>query len=349
MASNRRKPVTAKAGQALLLPHTQEVLIAHLNQTMTKAVRLALVEFRTILTKGSSTGPEPTLGQSSHGRQLARIANKSCRTKASLTTEAPMSEATAWLSRPLEPMYPVVFFDALQMRLLAQGQVRNQPIYWALGLLPDGTRDIAGVWIQTTEGVRFWPKVFNDLQTRGVRDMLVVVTDSLQGMPEALGVAYPATTLQTGIVQLIRNSLDYASWKDRKALAKAIRPLYTAPNAHSAEVELAHFEQGLFGQKFPTVAPAWRDAWDQIIPFFNLPSAIRRVIYTTNAIDSIHARLRKAIKAHGYFLTDEAAIQLIWLALRDITTDSGRPARDWKAAMNQFAVIYGNRFTRTWQ
>ena len=262
----------------------------------------------------------------------------------SSVTDAVIAEVTAWQSRPLEPMYPVVFFDALRVKIREDAVVRNKAIYLALGVLPDGTRDILGLWIENTEGAKFWMKVFNDLKTRGVGDILIAVTDGLKGMPEALGAVFPETTLQTCVVHLIRNSLDYASWKDRKALAAAIKPIYTASSAEAALAELDAFASGAWGQKFPTVAAAWRRAWDRVIPFFAFPPAIRRVIYTTNAIESINARLRKIIKTRGHFPSDDAANKLIWLALRNITADWGRASKDWKEAMNQFAILYAERF-----
>jgi transposase-like protein len=265
----------------------------------------------------------------------------------SSVTEAVMAEVTAWQSRPLEPMYPVVFFDALRVKIKEDAVVRNKAIYLALGVLPDGTRDILGLWIEGTEGAKFWMKVFNDLKTRGVQDILIAVTDGLKGMPEALSAVFPATTLQTCIVHLIRNSLDYASWKERKLLAAAIRPIYTAASAEAAEAELDAFERGPWGQKFPTVVAAWRRAWSHVIPFFAFPPQIRRVIYTTNAIESINSQLRKIIKSRGHFPSDDAASKLIWLALRNITADWGRAAKDWKEAMNQFAILYEDRFTRS--
>ena len=264
----------------------------------------------------------------------------------SSVTDAVMSEVTAWQARALEPMYPVVFFDALRVKIREDAVVRNKAIYLALGVRPDGTRDILGLWIENTEGAKFWMKVFNDLKTRGVNDILIAVTDGLKGMAEALGAVFPATTLQTCIVHLIRNSLDYASWKDCKALAAAIKPIYTAPSAEGALAELDAFEEGPWGKKFPTVVAAWRRAWDKVIPFFAFPSHIRRVIYTTNAIESVNARLRKIIKTRGHFPTDDAATKLIWLALRNITADWDRAGRDWKEAMNQFAILYDDRFTK---
>jgi transposase-like protein len=263
----------------------------------------------------------------------------------SSVTDAVMSEVTAWQARPLEPMYPVVFFDALRVKIREDAVVRNKAIYLALGVQSDGTRDILGLWIENTEGAKFWMKVFNDLKTRGVNDILIAVTDGLKGMQEALGAVFPTTTLQTCIVHLIRNSLDYASWKDRKALAAAIKPIYTAVSAEAALAQLDGFETGPWGAKFPTVATAWRRNWDKVIPFFAFPAHIRRVIYTTNAIESVNARLRKIIKTRGHFPSDDAASKLIWLALRNITTDWGRANRDWKEAMNQFAILYEDRFT----
>ena len=264
----------------------------------------------------------------------------------SSVTDAVMAEVTAWQARPLEPMYPVVFFDALRVKIREDAVVRNKAIYLALGILPDGTRDILGLWIEGTEGAKFWMKVFNDLKTRGVADILIAVTDGLKGMAEALGAVFPATTLQTCIVHLIRNSLDYASWKDRRALATALKAVYTAPSAEAALAELDAFEQGDWGQRFPTVVAAWRRAWDKVIPFFAFPPAVRKVVYTTNAIESINARLRKIIKTRGHFPSDDAASKLIWLALRNITADWGNAAQDWKTAMNQFAILYEDRFTR---
>jgi putative transposase len=263
----------------------------------------------------------------------------------SKVTDAVMGEVIAWQCRALETMYPVVFFDALRVKIREDAVVRSKAVYLALGVLPDGSKDILGLWIENTEGAKFWMKVFNDLKTRGCNDILIAVTDGLKGMPEALAAVYPATTLQTCIVHLIRNSLDYASWKERKALAAAIKPIYTACSAEAAQAALDAFAQGPWGIKFPTVAAAWRRAWDKVIPFFAFPPEVRRVIYTTNAMESVNARLRKIIKTRGHFPSDESATKLIWLALRNITADWGRGANTWKLAMNQFAILYEERFT----
>ena len=262
----------------------------------------------------------------------------------STVTDGVLAEVTAWQSRPLETVYPVVFFDALRVKIREDNVVRNKAVYLALGVRRDGTREVLGLWIETTEGAKFWMKVFNDLRTRGVADILIAVTDGLTGMPAALEAVFPRTTLQTCIVHLIRNSLDYASWKERKALAAAIRPIYAAASAEAAEAALDAFAEGEWGGKFPTVVAAWRRAWAQVIPFFAFPPAIRRVIYTTNAIESVNARVRKIIRTRGHFPSDDAANKLIWLALRNITASWGSAAHHWKAAMNQFAILYDDRF-----
>lgn len=246
----------------------------------------------------------------------------------SSVTDEVMDQIGAWQQRPLEPMYPVIFFDALRVKIREEGLVRNKAIYLALGVLPDGTRDILGIWIENTDGAKFWMKVFNDLKTRGVEDVLIAVTDGLKGMPEALSAVFPETTLQTCIVHLIRNSLDFAAWDKRRALAKELKPIYQAINAEAAEQALDEFESGPWGERYPTVVAAWRRAWDRVIPFFVFPPAIRKVIYTTNAIESINAQLRKVIKTRGHIPNDDAATKLIWLGLRNITANWGKPAHD---------------------
>ncbi len=264
----------------------------------------------------------------------------------STVTDEVMAEVSAWQTRPLEPMYPVIFFDALRVKIRDDGLVKNKAIYLALGILPDGSRDILGLWIEHTEGAKFWLKVFNDLKTRGTEDVLIAVADGLKGLPESLAAAYPQAVLQTCIVHLIRSSLNYASWKDRKAVAVALRPIYTAPSAEAAEAALTAFEHSEWGIKLPHVAASWRRAWDYVTPFFAFPPEIRRVIDTTNAIESVNARIRKVIKTRGHFPNDEAATKLIWLALRNITQEWAMPVFHWKAAMVQFAIQFGDRFTK---
>jgi len=265
----------------------------------------------------------------------------------SAVTDAVVAEVTAWQARPLEPMYPVVFFDALRVKIRDEGVVRSKAVYLALAVLPDGRRDVLGIWIEQTEGAKFWLKVFTDLKTRGCEDILIAVTDGLKGMPDALEAAYPQTTLQTCIVHLIRRSLEFASHKDRAPLAAALRPIYTAASADAAAEALAAFAEGPWGQRFPMVVTIWRTAWTQVIPFFAFPPDVRRVMYTTNAVESLHRAIRKIIKTRGHFPTDEAAFKLIWLALRNITATWALPAHRWKPALHAFALAFGDRFLRS--
>jgi len=263
----------------------------------------------------------------------------------STVTDAVHAEVTAWQQRALEPMYPVVFFDALRVKIRDEGTVRSKAVYLALALLPDGSRDILGIWIEQTEGAKFWLKVFADLKTRGCQDILIAVTDGLKGMSEALAAVYPATTLQTCIVHLLRLSLDFATWKVRKALAAALRTIYTAPDADRAAAALDQFAEGPWGHRYPAIVASWRRAWAHVIPFFAFPPDVRKVLYTTNALESVNARLRKILKTRGHFPTDEAATKLLWLALRNITATWGKEANYWRDARNQFAIVYGERFT----
>jgi putative transposase len=260
-------------------------------------------------------------------------------------TEEVMAQIAEWQSRPLDRMYPVVFFDALRVKIRDEGVVRNKAVYLALGVASDGTRDVLGLWIEQTEGAKFWLRVVNDLKNRGVEDILIAVVDGLKGFPEAIQATFPRTTVQTCIVHLIRNSLAFASWKERKLVAAALRPVYTAPTAEAAAQCLAEFEAGPWGVKFPTIGASWRRVWEHVIPFFAFAPEVRRVIYTTNVIESLHMQLRKIIKNRGHFPSDEAATKLIWLALRNITNDWSRATREWSAAMNQFAIAFADRFT----
>jgi transposase-like protein len=263
----------------------------------------------------------------------------------STVTDGIVAEVTAWQSRPLEPMYPVVFFDALRVKIRDEAMVRSKAVYVALAVLPDGHRDILGLWIEQTEGAKFWMKVFSDLKARGCQDILIAVTDGLKGMSEALAAVFPQTTLQTCIVHLIRHSMEFANWKERKAMAAALRPIYAAPSADAASAALDAFEQGPWGRKFPTVVATWRRAWPLVVPFFAFPPDVRRLIYTTNALESVHGQLRKIIKTRGQFPNDDAATKLIWLALRNITAKWARTSPYWRAAMNQFAILYEGRFS----
>jgi transposase-like protein len=263
----------------------------------------------------------------------------------STVTDAIVGEVTAWQSRPLEPLYPVVFFDALRVKIRDEASVRSKAVYLAWAVLPDGSRDMLGIWIEQTEGAKFWMKVFTDLKTRGCQDILIAVTDGLKGMSEALAAVFPATTLQTCIVHLIRHSLAFGNWKERKHLAAALRPIYTAPSADTGSAALDAFERSPWGITFPTVVASWRRAWTHVMPFFAFPPEIRRLIYTTHALERVHAQLRKIIKTRGHFPNDDAATKLLWLALRNLTAKWERTAYAWSQAMNQFAILYGDRFT----
>jgi transposase-like protein len=264
----------------------------------------------------------------------------------STVTDAIVEAVTAWQARPLDRVYAVVFFDALRVKMRDEGTVRSKAVYLALGVRTDGHRDILGLWIEQTEGAKFWLKVLTDLRARGCEDILIAVTDGLKGMPEALEAVFPQTTLQTCIVHLIRHSLEYASWRDRKPLAAALKTIYTAPTEAAARAAVDAFEATPLGQRFPTVSAAWRRAWTQVVPFFAFPPAIRRLLYTTNTLENVHRQLRKIIKTRGHFPNDDAATKLLWLALRNITVKWVAMIGAWDGAMNHFKILYGDRFTR---
>ena len=263
----------------------------------------------------------------------------------STITDEVIEEVTLWQQRPLEAMYPIVYFDALRLKIRDEGTVKNKAVYLALGVRADGRKEVLGLWIEQTEGAKFWLKVFNELKNRGLHDVLIAVVDGLRGFPEAIEAVYPQAQIQTCIVHLIRNSTTLASWKDRKELAGALKPVYQAANAEAAEAALEEFEAGPWGAKFPTVPAMWRRQWQQVIPFFAYPPEVRTIIYTTNAIESLHMRLRKIVKNRGHFPSDEAATKLLFLALRNIEKDWKMPQRTWKQAANQFAIMFGERFT----
>jgi transposase-like protein len=261
-------------------------------------------------------------------------------------TDAVVEEVREWQVRPLDALYPVIFFDALRVKIRDEGTVKNKAVYLALGILPDGTKDILGIWIEQTEGAKFWLKVMTELKNRGVNDVLIAVVDGLKGFPEAISAVFPRTQIQTCIVHLIRASLDYASWKDRKALATELKTIYRASDAEAARHALDAFAASAWGQKYPPVAASWRRHWEEVIPFFAYPADVRKIIYTTNAIESLHMQLRKIIKTRGHFPNDEAATKLIYLALRNITKEWKMSAREWKSAMTQFAILFPERFVQ---
>ncbi|MFN3674268.1 MAG: IS256 family transposase, partial [Bosea sp. (in: a-proteobacteria)] len=223
----------------------------------------------------------------------------------SAVTDAVLDEITAWQARPLEPVYPLVFFDALRVKIRDEGTVRNKAVHVALGVRGDGTKEILGLWIETNEGAKFWLRVMNELKNRGVEDILIAVVDGLKGFPDAINAVFPETTVQTCIVHLLRNSLDFASWKDRRDLARALKLIYSAVDGTAAEAALTSFEGGFWGQKFPAIGQMWRRAWQEVIPFFAFPKDVRRIIYTTNAIEALNSKLRRAVRARGHFPSDE--------------------------------------------
>jgi putative transposase len=253
-----------------------------------------------------------------------------------------LEEAAEWQSRPLDGCYPIVFFDALRVKIRDEGLVKNKAVYVALALDAEGTKHVLGLWIEQTEGAKFWLKVMNDLRTRGLADILIAVVDGLKGFPEAIGAVFPETLVQTCIVHLIRNSLAFVSWKDRKVILPDLKAIYRAENAEAARDRLADFE-AKWGARYPAIGQAWRRAWEHVIPLFAFPPAIRKMIYTTNAVESLNRSLRKIIKTRGSFPTDEAAIKLLYLAIQNAAIGWRRPI-EWTAAMSQFAILFGDRF-----
>jgi putative transposase len=260
----------------------------------------------------------------------------------SKVTDAILDEVREWQSRPLESIYPVVFFDALRVKIRDEGMVKNKAVYVVLGITASGEKDVLGLWIEQTEGAKFWLKVMNDLRNRGVADILIAVVDGLKGFPEAINSVFPKAMVQTCIVHLIRNSLSFVSWKDRKAILPAIKAIYHAENAEAALLRLEDFEAE-WGKRYPAIGAAWRRTWEHVIPFFAFAPEIRKMIYTTNAVEALNRSLRKIIKTRGSFPNDEAAMKLLYLAIRNAGIHWRRPVA-WTAAMGQFAIQFGERF-----
>ena len=260
-------------------------------------------------------------------------------------TDAVSAEVAAWQSRPLEPLYPVIFFDAIRVKVRDQGTVSNKAAYLALGITPDGRKHVLGLWLDANEGAKFWLRIVNELRNRGVKDILIAVVDGLKGFPEAINATFPQTLVQTCIVHLLRNALAFVSWQDRKQVVAALKPIYKAPTADAALLALDAFEAGPWGKKYPAIAPIWRRQWDQVIPFFAFPQEVRTIIYTTNAIESLNSTLRTAIRSRGHFPSDEAATKLLYLTLRGVSRKWKNAQREWTAAMTQFALMFGERFS----
>lgn len=262
----------------------------------------------------------------------------------SAVTDAVLEEVAAWQGRPLEAVYAIVFFDCLRVKIRDEGSVRNKAVYLAIGVRCTGHREVLGIWIEQTEGAKFWLRVMTEIRNRGTQDVLIAVVDGLKGFPEAISAVFPEALVQTCIVHLIRYSMHFASWKERKSIAGALRPVYAAESAVAAAERLQEFDVGPWGQKYPAIAQSWRRNWEQVIPFFAFPAAVRRIMYTTNAIESLHSEVRKAVRNRGHFPSDEAATKLIWLALRNITAKWKNPPIQWHAAKAAFALQFEERF-----
>jgi putative transposase len=261
-------------------------------------------------------------------------------------TDEVLDEVTQWQQRPLDPVYPVVIFDALRVKIREEGVVRNKAVYVALGITRDGVKEVLGFWIQQTEGASFWLRVMSELKGRGVEDILIALIDGLKGFPEAINTVFPQTQIHHCVVHLVRQSLAYVSWQDRKTVANELKAIYRAPTVEAAESALAAFEKSSFAKRFPPIATLWRRHWDHVRPVFQYPPEIRRILYTTNAIESLHMQLRKIIKTRGHFPNDEAAGKLIYLALRNIVKKWKNASTIWRTAMTHFALLFGDRFTQ---
>lgn len=261
----------------------------------------------------------------------------------SSVTDAVLDEVKTWQNRQLDAIYPIVYMDAIQFKVRDNGHVKNKAIYLAIGVTMDGMKEVLGLWIAQTEGAKFWLQVVTELKNRGVTDILIACVDGLKGFPEAIESVFPQTEVQLCIVHLVRHSLTYVGWKQRKEVATDLKTIYTAATDVEAEQRLAEFSLK-WDAKFPMIAKSWRSNWTRVIPFFAHPPEIRKVIYTTNAIESLNMSLRKVTKARGSFPNDDAVSKLLYLALRNIAKKWTMPVHDWKDALNRFAIIYENRF-----
>jgi putative transposase len=260
----------------------------------------------------------------------------------SSVTNAILDEVKAWQSRPLDAIYPIVYLDCLMVKIRDGGQIQNKAIYLAIGMNREGLKEALGIWVAQTEGAKFWLSVMTELKNRGVQDIFIACVDGLKGFPEAIETVFAKTQVQLCIVHLVRNSLNYVGWKERKAVAADLKKIYRAPTREAAEQELQRFAEK-WDEKFPSIVPIWRRNWERVAVFFAYPEEIRRVIYTTNAIESVNMGLRKIIRNRGSFPNDEAALKLIYLALQNISKKWTMSVKDWKAALNRFAIVFGER------
>ncbi|BBL57015.1 IS256 family transposase [Methylomonas koyamae] len=260
----------------------------------------------------------------------------------SSVTDAVIEEVKAWQLRPLDPVYPIVYLDCIHVKVRDTGAVRVKAVYLAIGINLQGEKEVLGLWIAQTEGAKFWLQVVTDLKNRGVQDIFIACVDGLKGFPEAIETVYPHAAVQLCIVHLVRNSLNYVSWKMRKQIAGDLKRIYQSASVVEAEQRLAEFETQ-WNEAYPPIAQIWRRNWDRIIPFFDYPPEIRRIIYTTNAIESVNMSLRKITKNRGSFPSDEALSKLFYLALMNISQKWTMPLHDWKAALNRFSIQFEDR------
>jgi len=257
-------------------------------------------------------------------------------------TDAVLEDVQAWQNRPLDAVYPIVYLDAIHLKLRHSGRVTTRAVYLALGINLQGNKELLGLWIGQNEGAKFWLSILTELQTRGVKDILIAAVDGLTGFPEAIASIYPETEVQLCIVHLVRNSLKYVGWKERKAVARDLRTVYTAATAEAAAAALEAFE-ATWGERFPMVAKPWRTHWDNVVPFFSYPEPIRKAIYTTNAIESLNSQLRKVTRKRGAFPTDDSVRKVLYLALRQASQRWTRPIKDWSTALNYFSIVFEGR------
>jgi putative transposase len=252
------------------------------------------------------------------------------------------SRIAAWRARPLEQVYPIVYFDALRVKMTEDRSVRTRACYLAVGVTCDGDREALGIWWQDTEGAKFWLAVLNDLNRRGVADVLIACVDGLKGFPEAIEAVFPQAWVQTCVVHQIRSSTRYVAYQDKRRVAKDLRPVYTAANAEAAAAEITRFDE-IWGERYPMIAACWRERWEHIIPFLALPEDLRRIVYTTNTIEAMHRQVRKAIKTRGHFPDEQAATKLIYLAI-DRAETKWRSARAWTAARRALKIHFADRY-----
>ena len=260
----------------------------------------------------------------------------------STVTDAVMDEAKAWQSRPLDALYPIVYLDCIHVKSRDAGVVKVKAVYLALGIDLTGNKQLLGLWIAQTEGAKFWLQVVTELKNRGVQDIFIACVDGLKGFPEAIESVYPQTAVQLCVVHMVRHSLNYVSWKMRKAVAADLRSVYAATTLEAARAALDAFEQQ-WGSDYPPIVQSWRRNWDRITPFFDYPPEVRRIIYTTNAIESVNMSLRKITKNRGSFPSDEALLKLFYLALNNIAKRWTMPVQNWKPVLNRFTIQFGER------